>query len=222
MVTFTITCPRCQGSGRTAGYRGAEGKCYRCSGSGRLPEPSLTTSSIRRWIKVAHVLALQPGSQGRDVDDALENAYGRASVSGVLGAMREQNLTTKDAASPARWSLTPDGFLWQQLYCRECLSREPAHKKKCTRPAPITVAGILPGQSSATPALESLLDTALGELTGLGEIVVALGNETATIRVADVSVELELADTTRQLDAVTAVALGEALARAGRQAQGEE
>lgn len=136
--------------------------------------------------------------------------------------MREQNLTSKDTSSPARWSLTPDGFQWQQLYCRECLSREPAHKKKCAAPAPITAVGVVPGQSGDTEVLESLLDGALsGSIEAPFEAIVAFGRETATVRVDGQQVELELPNTSRRLAAVAAVALGEALVQAGRQAQGE-
>jgi hypothetical protein len=133
--------------------------------------------------------------------------------------MRESNLTTKDSSNPARWCLTDDGFLWQQLYCRECLTREPRHKKTCSAPAPITVLGAVPGQPGDAPALESLLGKNFAKNSGPVEI--ELGSGTAIIRVSGTQVELKLPDADGKIDAVKAVALGEAIAEAGRQAQGQ-
>lgn len=227
MAPFTITCPRCQGSGRLPRYGGAEGECYKCHGSGRLPEPSLTTSSIRRWVKVAHVLALHSDASGRDVDDALENAYGRASVSGVLGAMRESNLTDKDSSSPSRWRLTPDGFAWQQLYCRECLGREPRHKRNCSQPPPITDLGRRPEDPVSDPgdALSSLIGASLAEEGAEAlELLIDIGDGEATVHVpagdAPRHVSLRMPARDCEIIAVRAVALGEALVQAGRRAQG--
>jgi hypothetical protein len=214
-----ITCPACQGKGKTPSYRDSKllQKCGRCRGKGVIAEPTLAAASLRRWIKIGHALAAQPRLTAADVDHELGNVYGRAAIAGILGAMNSDGLLFKSPDSPAQWSLNESGFKWQALFCRDCLRRLPEHKTKgCSAPLPINEPGVVPGALSEEPsALASLLGTSIG---GRLEIAVPLGREEEAMVAADTDGErvVEVAGLEGSLSPEAAVALGEALVRAGR------
>lgn len=136
-MEIEITCPRCGGTGQGA----FNADCYTCSGRGRRPEPCLTQGSLRRWIKIAHTLASHPDSSAVEICTYLSGAYGRASVAGILGAMRDYGLVLKlEEGTPTRWRLTESAFIWQEAWCPECLLRLPNHKKNCNRPPAVSQA----------------------------------------------------------------------------------
>ena len=115
--------------------RGGAFDCYDCNGKGWRGEPHLMQGSLRRWIKIAHLLVEHPGSSAVELVGYLNGAYGKGSVAGILGAMREYGLVEKiERGTPTRWLLTKESLPWQALWCPECLRRTPDHKKTCNRP----------------------------------------------------------------------------------------